>query len=302
MIPPAHARKLLPLTYVVLTLLALVVPVRWVSWFSSFSRLTQTLVAPVSHPLAGVSRWLYPSGEPRNEPEELRMLRDDLEVTKVQLHQALGENDQLRLMIQELQRGRALDPELQVLQLVGIPVIGSSGDLADPLLVIRAGRNQGVDQHTIAMAYGLQLLGRVVSTGDRTATVAPITSKAGGGLTAVIMLDPTNPTTGLACTLTPRGDGTLAGDVEDRRDAATGAVIEPKVGDEVRLRDPAHWPRTAQMLLVGKVESVGPSPKQPLRKVVTVRPTVKHLERVSEVVLRILPDPELAPPGKGGGR
>ncbi len=301
MIPPAHARKLLPLTYVVLTLLALVVPVRWVSWFSSFSRLTQTLVAPISHPLAGVSRWLYPSGTPRNESDELRLLRDEVEVAKVQLLQALDENDRLRLMIQELQRGRALDPELQVQQIV-VPVIGSSGDLADPLLVIRAGRNQKIDQHTIAMAYGLQLLGRVVSAGDRTSTVAPITSKAGGGLTAVIMLDPTNPTTGLACTLTPRGDGTLTGDVEDRRDAATGAVIEPKVGDEVRLRDPAHWPRTAQMLLVGKVESVGPSPKQPLRKVVTVRPTVKNLERVSEVVLRILPDAELAPPGKGGGR
>ncbi len=297
MIPPANARKLLPFTFVALTLLAFT-PVRWVSWLSSFSRLTQTLVAPISHPLAMVSRWLDPSGPRRDESEELRLLRDEVEVAKVQLLQALDENDRLRLMIQELQRGRALDPELQVQQII-VPVIGSSGDLADPLLVVRAGRNQGVDTHSIAMAYGLQLLGRVVSAGDRTATVAPITSKAAGGLTAVIMLDPNNPATGLACTLTPTGDGTLAGDVEDRRDPESGAVIEPKVGDEVRLRDPAHWPRTAQMLLVGKVESVEPSPKQPLRKIVTVRPTVKNLERVSEVVLRILPDG----PGeaKGGG-
>lgn len=297
MIPPAHARKLLPVTFVVLTLLAFT-PVRWVSWLSSFGRLTQTLVAPISHPLAGLSRWLYPSGSPRNESEELRLLRDEVEVARVQLLQALDENDRLRLMIAELQRGRALDPELQVQQII-VPVIGSSGDLADPLLVIRAGRSQGVDSHSIAMAYGLQLLGRVVSAGNRTATVAPITSKAGGGLSALIMLDPTNPATGLACTLTPQGDGTLAGDVEDRRDPATGAVFEPKVGDEVRLRDPAHWPRTAQMLLVGKVESIGPSPKQPLRKVVTVRPTVKNLERVSEVVLRIMP--EAPGEARGGG-
>jgi cell shape-determining protein MreC len=305
-IPPAHARRLLPLTFVVLTLLTFT-PVRWVSWLSSFGQLMQTLVAPISHPMAGVSRWLYPTGSPRDESETIRALTDNVEATKVQLLQAVAENDRLRAMIKELQRGRALDPELQVQQLVDIPVIGSSGDLADPLLTIRAGRKQGVDQTTIAMAYGLQLLGRVVQAGERTATVAPITSKASGGLTAVIMLDETDPTAGLACTLSPRGDGTLFGDVEDRRDPATNTPIEPKIGAEVRLRDPAHWPRTAQMLLVGRVESVEPSPKQPLRKVVTVRPTVKNLERVSEVVLRILPEQDAADsrpaaPAKGDRR
>lgn len=289
MIPPAHARRLLPLTFVVLTLLAFT-PVRWVSWLSGFSTLTQTLVAPISHPMAIVSRWLSRTGGPmRDESEALRALTDEVEAQKVQLFQALAENDRLRLMIKELQRGKALDPELQVLQIVNIPVIGSSGDLADPLLTVRAGRNQGVDTTTIATGYGLQLLGRVVAANDRTATVAPITSKSSQGLAGVIMLDDAGgPGAGLPCTLRAAGDGTLYGDVADKRDPATNAPVEPAIGAEVRLHDPA-WPRTAQMLLIGRVESVEPSPKQPLRNVVTVRPTIPRLERVSEVVLRIMP-------------
>jgi cell shape-determining protein MreC len=288
MIAPAHARRFLPLTYLVLVLLA-ITPLPWVRWLSSFGQLMQTLVAPVSHPLAQLSRYLAPPGVPRDESETVRALRDEVEFARVETLQALHENDMLRATIKELQHGLALDPELRVQQIT-VPVIGSSGDLADPLLTVRAGRSQQVDQNTVATTFGLQLLGRVVSVGERTAIVAPITSKAGGGLTAVIMNDEKAPGAGLACTLMPRGDGTLVGDVEDRRDPATGQPVEPRVGAEVRLRDPNHWPRTAQMLLVGRVESVSPSPKQPLRKVVTVRPTIAHIERVSEVFLRTMPD------------
>ncbi|HYE60533.1 MAG TPA: rod shape-determining protein MreC [Phycisphaerales bacterium] len=299
MLQNAKTRQLLPLTFVILVLLAFT-PVRWVSWLSSFSQLMQTLVAPVSHPLAGLSRWLSPADRGPPDPEAVRALEDTIEETKVQLYQALSENDRLRAMVKELQRGMALDPDLRVLQIT-VPVIGSAGDMADPMLTVRAGRKQGVDRNTIATAHGLQLVGRVVDAGDRTATVAPITSKSSGGLSAVILLDESS-ASGLACTLLARGDGTLHGDVEDRYDTATNQPIEPKVGAEVRLRDPNHWPRSAQMLLVGRVESVEPSPKQPLRKVVTVRPTIPNLERVSEVYLRIVPESDApAPAGTHAG-
>ncbi len=302
MLPVAHARRLMPATFIVLAMLT-VAPLRWTAWLGNFGQLMQTVVAPISHPLAAVSRYLFPAGHARDESEAMRTLQDELEATRVQRAQALHENDVLRAMIKELQRGIALDPELAVQQMV-VPVVGSSGDLADPLLTIRAGTRQGVDQNTVAMTFGLQLLGRVVSAGERTSTIAPITSKAAGGLSAVIILDEANPAAGLACTLAPAGDGTLVGDVEDRRDPMTGNVVEPVIGATVRLRDPSHWPRTAQMLMVGKVDRIDPSPKQPLRKIVTVRPAVENLERVSEVVLRIQPeDPN--PPRRttnGGGR
>ena len=56
-------------------------------------------------------------------------------------------------------------------------------------------------------------------------------------------------------------------------------------GQVVRLSD-GRWPGAAQMLLVGKVVSVEPSPDNPLRRLVVVAPVIERLERVSEVVIR----------------
>jgi hypothetical protein len=88
------------------------------------------------------------------------------------------------------------------------------------------------------------------------------------------------------CRLAPVGKGLLQGDLEDKRDES-GAPIEPPAGAEVRLSDPTRWPADAQMLIVGVVERVEPSPRQPLRRVVVVRPSVPDLTRVGEAVLRI---------------
>jgi len=56
------------------------------------------------------------------------------------------------------------------------------------------------------------------------------------------------------------------------------------VGQTVRLDDPT-WPKAARMLVLGRVERVEPSPDQPLRRVITIRPTVAGLDRLSEVVI-----------------
>jgi cell shape-determining protein MreC len=287
MIPPAYARYLLPLTFVVLVVFTFFVPTRYLMWMSGFGHLTQTIVGPISHPMAMLSRWAAGPVRGPRDTEEIRALEEDRESTKVQLLQALGENDRLRDMIKELQRGHALDPDLAVQQITA-PVIGSASDLVQGQLTVRAGSRQGVDSNTVATAMGLQLVGRVSAVGPMTSTIAPITTKAAGKILGMIMIDDTS--NGLSCTLAAAGDGTLSGDVEDRRNPATGASIEPAVGQPVRLSDPAHWPRSAQMLLIGKVEKVEPSPKQPLRKVVTVRPTLDNIERVSELYLRISPE------------
>jgi cell shape-determining protein MreC len=282
MIPPAYARRLLPTTLVLLAVLTFT-PIKYTAWAGWFGRLTQTIVAPISHTLAAVSRWLAPATLQALDPEEILTLRQETEARKAQLNHALEENNRLHALIRELQRGNALDPNLAVHQMYA-PVFGSASDLSSGLLSVRAGRQQGVNESTVAMAMGLQLLGRVTSVGELTCTVAPITSKASGPLIAKIVLDDFG--AGLGCTLAAAGDGTLQGDVEDRRNPATTTAIEPSVGQEVRLNDPS-WPRSAQMLLIGKVEKVEPSPKQPLRKVVTVRPIVENLDRVSEVMLRM---------------
>ncbi|HZW10279.1 MAG TPA: hypothetical protein VFF69_10290, partial [Phycisphaerales bacterium] len=90
---------------------------------------------------------------------------------------------------------------------------------------------------------------------------------------------------GFACKLRPAGDGTLKGDVGDPG-AQGSRLIQP--GQVVRLFD-RHWPASAQMLVIGAVESVEPAPDSPLRPVIVVRPTVA-LERVTEVIVRITPE------------
>jgi cell shape-determining protein MreC len=287
MIPPAYARYLLPITFALLVILTFFVPSRYLMWLNGVGQLTHTIVGPISHPMAMLSRWAAGPVRGTRDSDEIRTLEEERESAKVQLLQALGENDRLREMIKELQRGHALDPDLAVQQ-VTAPVIGSASDLVQGQLTVRAGSRQGVDLNTVATAMGLQLVGRVSAVGPTTSTIAPITTKAAGTTRGMIMIDDTS--NGLGCTLAAVGDGTLSGDVEDRRNPATGTSIEPVVGQSVRLSDPAHWPRSAQMLLIGKVEKVEPSPKQPLRKVVTVRPTLDNIERVSELYLRISPE------------
>jgi hypothetical protein len=95
----------------------------------------------------------------------------------------------------------------------------------------------------------------------------------------------------LIALLKPQGDGTLKGEVGTDAGPSLGAGgtanprLEPKPGQTVRLAD-RTWPSAAQMLIVGTVTRVDPSPTQPLRKVITVEPTLR-LDRVSEVVLRL---------------
>jgi hypothetical protein len=90
---------------------------------------------------------------------------------------------------------------------------------------------------------------------------------------------------GLSTVLTPVGNGTFRGDVEYQINSVNEPV-EPVVGHLVRLSDD-RWPAHAQMLMVGVVEEVEPSPQNPKRKRVTVRPTLDRMEQSSEVILRV---------------
>ena len=69
-----------------------------------------------------------------------------------------------------------------------------------------------------------------------------------------------------------------------RRDPTSGAAIEPKVDQLVRLDDPS-WPAGLRLLLiVGRVTAVEASPDQPLRRLITVRP-LTDLDRMGEVLV-----------------
>ncbi|MEM7623130.1 MAG: hypothetical protein AAF235_07980 [Planctomycetota bacterium] len=94
---------------------------------------------------------------------------------------------------------------------------------------------------------------------------------------------------GIRCLLFPTEGGRLRGDAEVLNPtAARPNPPVPEPGMLVRLLDASEgaWPRTARWLVVGVVERVDRNPEQPLRPLITVRPTVQ-LRRLSEVVLRI---------------
>lgn len=293
------ARRTLPLAIAALAV-ASVLPGRWLGWAGWFGTLTQTIVAPISHPVTRFSRWLSPAApRPAGEDGPSREWR-----LRAQEYEALylrqrDENLALRDVIRQLQSGVAHSPGLGVRQLAA-PVIGAGSDLASRLLAVRVPRDSAITTGTsIAVAEGVQLVGRVDSLRGPIAQIRPITAESAGRIEAVIMLGDAHDAPRLLCSLTPVGDGTLRGPVEDPGAPTPG--LEPAPGQRVRLADRA-WPESAQQLLVGVVERVEPNPAQPLRRMVVVRP-IADLARLSEVVLRIPlwredadPPPDRGPP------
>lgn len=274
-------QRVLPGIIGVLVVFALAVPARVQGWAASIGNAVTVLSAPVSGPVLRVANILGPN-RTRPSDDALRVLEEERERIQGELLRQQQENDRLRQVIRDLQSGLALTENLPV-RLIEAPVIGTGSDPDTGMLTIKAGAAQGVNTDAVGLAPGLQLMGRVVRVSDRTCTLRLITAKGGESITAMVMLQENVPD-GLKCTLTPVGDGSLRGPVSDRRDPGTNAPIEPQPGQTVRLDDTA-WPRASQMLKLGVVESVEPNPNQPLRRIITVRPTVLELERVSDVML-----------------
>lgn len=265
----------------VLVVFALVVPARVQGWAASIGNAVTVLSAPVSGPVLRLANMLGPNRS-RASDDGMRVLEEENERIKHEFLALQQENDRLRQVIRDLQSGLALADNLPV-RLLEAPVVGTGSDPDTGMLTIKAGSAQGVNTDAVGLAPGLQLMGRVVAVSERTCTLRLITSKGGEALTAMVMLRDNVPD-GLTCTLTPVGDGSLKGPVSDRRDPNTNSPIEPQPGQTVRLDDP-RWPRASRMLKLGVVESVEPNPNQPLRRIITVRPTVLDLERVSDVML-----------------
>lgn len=262
---------------IVLLLTFSLLPARAMHWAGWFGRLTDTFVAPISHPLAKLSRWLWPAGS-RFDNKEMQQMDEERERLAQMFLREQSENQRLRDLIKEIQRGQELNPSFPVRQIVA-SVYRSSSDLSSRVLSVRVGEREGVVPGTVVTCAGLQLFGKVVEAGRMASVVQPITSKAAGRLLAQVMASEVT-SDGTPCTLDPVGDGTLRGPISER----PGSPVT--VGMTVRLNDPDRWPGSAQKLLVGRVEAIEPDANNPLRQTIVVRPTVL-LDRVSEVYLRL---------------
>jgi cell shape-determining protein MreC len=277
-------RLLLPGALVLSGIFALI-PARWSGWVGELSRLVIIPTAPISRNVLAMSRSVLSPPEPP-KAEELKLLEERKQEFETLYLRERAETQRLREMIRELQLGLSLNPEARVQQLVA-PVIGTSADLSAGLLSVRTGPSIETDRTTVATTTGLQLVGRVTSSSGPTCFVMPITRRSAGKIQVAIMTG--EGPAEIGANLVPVGDGTLKGDVlrisgDASVDPGAGAPAAA-VGQIVRLDD-MDWPKSARMLIVGRVESVSPSPSDPLRQVIVVRPTV-NIERLSELLLRL---------------
>lgn len=287
-----QSRLFLRLAVIVLLLLA-VPKIKYTSWVGWFGDKAQLLFAPIGHPVSLVVNWVRGPGRRPADNEQVAKLDGEVKRLRTLYLQAEAENERLRALLFQTEIGKRVNPNLSVKQITA-GVYSSASDVAGGVLRLRAGDSNGVLPSSIATADGIQLLGRVIDISDRTCAVVPITAKNAGLIKARIMLDET--ANGIMCGLAPVGNGTLRGDIINEPNRPP-VDVGPIVGQDVRLDD-RNWPAAAQMLIVGRVETVENSPSSPGRKRVIVRPTVDKMELMSEVILRITPAaPEDAPTG-----
>jgi hypothetical protein len=128
---------------------------------------------------------------------------------------------------------------------------------------------------------GQQLIGRV--TADVSAMqsmLRPIVRETGPIKVRAIAKNEVAPRAGQDFQIEVDGDGTFIAEPDK-------SVIMNE-GDEVRLLD-GEWPQSAQMMVVGIVESVRNNDKKPLRNLAIIRPTLQ-VSQLSHVVLKIETD------------
>jgi len=277
---PAFVRWSMPMCVTAMIILCML-PSSWLDWTNWFGAQARVVVSPISHPMTLAKNLVIPQsvGNP-NATNRERALQSELDRYRSLLYKEQQENVQLSRLVDQLSSGAAINPDIPVTQ-IQRPVIGLSREF----LVVRAGGHERVSRSTVVVVDAVQLCGRVVESDERTALVLPITAKDAQPLLGNVMLDDSG-TNSARCMLSPIGKGLLEGDVT--RPIADGTGIPAaaiQIGMEVRLLDD-QWPRHAQMLLIGTIESVSPSPDQPLRQRITVRPST-DLRSVPEVFFRV---------------
>lgn len=264
---------------VVFLLVASVAPARWLAPNAWLGDLVGVVSAPVAQPARALGGWLTPASAREPQPEVVTQLQRQVDEYRTLYERARARNEDLLRQMEQLRLMVELNPSAST-RLLYAPVIGAATDPSDPKLLIRAGRAQGVHPNDVVAVEGVQLFGAVVDVSARTSWIRPVTSRAQGYVRGLIMIEDGR---GVRCSLRPTGDGALRGDAaHDETDPEASERIA--VGQTVRLDDPA-WPGGAQMLVLGRVESVEPAPDSPLRRVVVVRPRVA-LDRVTEVIVR----------------
>ena len=257
-----------------------VVPWRYSSWVQTPANLLSVFVSPLQN---GFTKVLSPiavkrgtggvngDGTGRDGPE--------FELLRTRCLQFEQENQQLRAQVESLQAGIRLNAGLGTSRVVA-PSLGLRGSLlqlrTDHLEPLADGASP-IGTGSVVVIDGVNLVGRVVEPGSKVTLAQLVADSSGREIRGVVRPREREgegveqPEYGVR--LTPTNGGRLTGSVYLITKAvgnAAGRRLEPvQPGARVRLADP-EWPRFAQMLILGEVESV--STAQNDRQMVTVRP------------------------------
>jgi len=265
-------------TAVAALLLACFLPAPFTNFFAG--RLGE-LTIPLSAPLHKLSMIVRAVPE-RLDPEDPRLVELEIEVGRLRARNAQIET-QAAVMAEQLDRLqglRAIDPSFRY---ITASRVAESAGGKSALFKVGLGSLSGVPVGAFALYQGYQLVGRVSEVSPRSATITPITARAYGPITALVISEDGAFEKSVRCSLEPVGDGTFTGDVAKDEEHEAPAV---RVGQRVVYHD-TDLGQLNTGPLIGVIESVVPKDKAPpLWNTIVVRPRFR-LSDVGVVDLRI---------------
>lgn len=279
-------------------------PSRWLQPLYGLSAIAQMLPAPVQFSVSRAVMWLRPRPPGADVITETeKQLRADLAEQGTRLLQAELRVDQLERELDQL-RAVASVAQQANMRPVLVSVLGPGTNPSSLEFVVKGGTRDGLIRDAIVVNEGVQIVGRVVEAGPVQSRVRPINDAAAGSLTvrifpgqADVKQRPDALATSVAAFLSPdKGSGLLVGDVGDVSMRPDMPGVAPERGMLVRLDD-NRWPRHAQMMIVGEIESVETKPNQRLS--ISVRPRF-DLSRLPGVTVLVPREAAGTPQGPAG--
>ncbi len=257
-------------------LIACFLPAGFTNWLGG--RLGE-LTIPLSAPLEKLSIAVraVPERLDRENPEFVKLANKNKE-QEVRIYNLEARAASLQRELERLQELKATDPSSRPVSAYRVAESLGKSDL----FKISLGSLSGVRVGMLVYYQGYQLLGRVSAVSPRSATITPITSRAFGPVSAMVIAGDGGLETSTRCSLEPVGDGTLVGDVgRNTEDEASPAGV----GQRVVYYDPDVRQLNSGPF-IGVIEKVVPNDQDLRWFTITVRPE-SDLDDVSVVDLKI---------------
>lgn len=263
-------------TAVAVMLIACFLPPAFTNWLGG--RLGE-LTIPVSAPLSKLSMMIRAVPERLDEraPQIIALEAKNKE-QESRIYQLESRLAQVKAQLERLQGLQSVDPSFRYVTASRVAESLGKSDL----FKVGLGSSAGVRVGSLALYEGYQLVGRVSAVSPRSSTITPITSRAFGSISALVIAEDGVFENSVACTLEPTGDGAFIGDIGKVGQDEHSPV---SVGQRVVYREP-DLRQLNTGPIIGVIEEVVPKDQAPLFVTITVRTEV-NLDDIAVVDLKI---------------